>query len=154
MSQNQHTQNANELWMYFQNVISWTQLTFPNYRREMKGVEWGRLYNQFKDGQYNTDDLEAEITTLMMDEDVTKKSGIYEYVLTRDEKHLNIRVFTDNMKREAYERQGGVCAVCGKRFDLHEMEADHITPWIEGGKTNTENCQMLCRDDNRRKGKL
>jgi hypothetical protein len=154
MSEHQPEQNANELWLYFQNVISWVGLTFPHYRKEMKGVEWGRLYNQFKDEKFDTEKLEAEITTLMMDEDVTKKSGIYEYVLMRDEKYLSIRAFTDNMKREAYERQKGVCVKCGNHFELNEMEADHITPWIEGGKTNADNCQMLCRDDNRRKGKV
>lgn len=154
MSENQHAQNANELWMYFQNVINWAQLTFPHYRREMKGVDWGKLYNTYKDEQYDTDALESEVQKLMMDEDVTKKSGIYEYVLTRDEKYLNIRTFTDNMKREAYERQSGTCVACGKQFDISEMEGDHITPWVEGGKTTADNCQMLCRDDNRRKGKI
>ncbi len=153
MAKHQHDQNANELWSYFQNVISWTRLTFPKYRKEMKGLDWGRFYNQFKDDKFDTDKLEAEVTQLMMDEDVTKKSGIYEYVLTREEKCLNIRAFTDNMKREAFERQKGVCPDCGKHFEIEEMEADHITPWVEGGKTNADNCQMLCRDDNRRKGK-
>lgn len=81
------------------------------------------------------------------------KSGIYEYVLTREEKYLSIRAFTDNMKREAYERQAGVCAVCGDHFEFSEMEADHVTPWVEGGQTSAENCQMLCREDNRRKGR-
>ena len=87
----------------------------------------------------------------MMDEDVTKKSGIYPYVLDGQEKHLNIRAFTPNQKREAYERQKGICPVCGKQFEIDEMEADHITPWHEGGKTNAANCQMLCREDNRRR---
>ena len=86
---------------------------------------------------------------LMMDEDVTKKSGIYRYVLTRDEKYLSIRAFTDNQKREAYERQSGICIKCNKHFELSEMEADHITPWRLGGKTLAENCQMLCMADNR-----
>ncbi len=153
MSTHQHHQNANELWMYFQSVINWVSLTFPHYRKEMKGVDWGKLYNAYKDEKYDTDVLEAEILKLMMDEDVTKKSGIYEYVLTRDPKYLSIRAFTDNMKREAYERQVGICVACGQHFELSEMEADHITPWVEGGHTNATNCQMLCRDDNRRKGK-
>ena len=100
---------------------------------------------------YDTAALDSEIRSLMADEDVTKKSGIYLYVLTREEKHLNIRVFTPQMKREAYERQNGICSVCGKHFDIAEMEGDHITPWVEGGRTSAENCQMLCREDNRRK---
>ena len=86
-----------------------------------------------------------------MDDDVTKKSGIYPYVLTGEERHLNIRPFTPQQKREAYERQEGFCVVCGEHFEIDAMEADHITPWHSGGKTNPENCQMLCRDDNRRK---
>lgn len=87
----------------------------------------------------------------MQDEDVTKKSGIYPYILTKDERYLSIRAFTDNQKREAYERQQGICPVCGEHFDIREMEADHITPRSQGGKTTVENCQMLCRDCNRRK---
>ena len=117
----------------------------------MKGIEWGSLYNEFKEKPFDTDKLENKITTLMMDEDVTKKSGIYPYVLRRDEKYLNIRAFTDNQKREAYERQEGICTKCKNHFELYEMEADHITPWHEGGKTEPSNCQLLCKDDNRRK---
>ncbi len=111
----------------------------------------GRLYNQFKDEKLDTDKLETEIAELMQDEDVTKKSGIYPYVLIRKESYLSIRAFTDKMKREAYERQEGICVKCGEHFGIEKMEADHITPWHEGGKTISENCQMLCKDDNRRK---
>ena len=87
----------------------------------------------------------------MMDDDVTNKKGIYEFVLSGKEKHLNIRTFTDNQKRESYERQKGICVVCKDNFELKEMEADHITPWHSGGKTSADNCQMLCKEDNRRK---
>lgn len=76
---------------------------------------------------------------------------IYPYVLDGDERHLNIRAFSDNMKREAYEKQKGVCVKCKKKFPLEEMEADHITPWHKGGKTDAKNCQLLCVGDNRRK---
>jgi hypothetical protein len=151
MAKHQHDKNADELWNYFQNVIAWVRKTFPNYRREMANVNWGELYNQFKDKKLNTEKLEKEITELMQDEDVTKKSGIYEYILTRNEKFLNIRSFTEKQKREAYEKQKGVCVKCGEHFEIEEMEADHITPWHEGGKTTAENCQMLCKLDNRTK---
>ena len=90
----------------------------------------------------------------MKDEDVTKKSGIYTYVLTRQQKWLNIRGFSDKERREAYERQNGVCVKCGEHFDIAQMDADHITPWVDGGKTEAANCQMLCRECNRRKGKF
>ena len=151
MSIHQHDPNANELWTYFRNVIEWVKLTFTNYRKEMKGINWGVLYNQFKNNTYDTDKLEQEIQTLMIDDDVTNKKGIYFYVLTRNEKYLNIRAFTENQKRSAYEKQNGICKTCGKHFDIKEMEADHITPWHAGGKTSVDNCQMLCKDCNRRK---
>lgn len=151
MAKNQNEPNANELWLYFQSVINWVKTVFPKYRREMKGIEWGFLYNEFKDKKLDSKKLETEIALLMEDEDVTKKKGIYHYVLTRKEKHLNIRAFSPNQKREAYERQKGICPVCEEHFEIQEMEADHITPWHEGGKTSTENCQMLCKEDNRRK---
>lgn len=149
MAKNQHKPNANELWLYFQSVINWIRVVFPKYRKEMKGVSFGPLYNTYKDKEFDAKKLEEEISELMQDEDVTKKAGIYEYVLTRKERYLSIRTFTDKQKRESYERQKGICVKCGVKFELNEMEADHITPWHEGGKTTGENCQMLCKYDNR-----
>ena len=151
MGKHQHEPNANELWLYFQQVINWVKVVFPNYRNEMKGIDWGSLYNEFKDQNFDSAKLEIEVSKLMQDDDVTNKKGIYTYVLTRKEKHLNIRAFSLNQKREAFERQKGVCVVCKETFEINGMEPDHITPWHEGGKTNAENCQMLCREDNRRK---
>jgi hypothetical protein len=151
MAEHQHDPNANELWTYFQNVINWVNLTFPNYRKEMKGVSWGPLYNKFRAEKLDTKKLEEKIVQLMQDEDVTKKSGIYDYVLTGSERALSIRAFSDNMKREAYERQKGVCPTCNKHYDIGGMEADHITPWSKGGKTTSANCRMLCKADNRTK---
>ena len=151
MAKHQHDLSADGLWSYFQKVIMWVRQTFTNYRREMSSVEWGKLFNEFKDKKLSADKLETKIQKLMQDEDVTKKSGIYEYVLTGDERYLNIRTFNDKEKREAYERQKGICIKCGKHFEIEEMEADHVRPWGEGGKTTAENCQMLCKEDNRRK---
>lgn len=151
MAEHQHEPNSNELWLYFQSVLNWVKAVFPNYRKEMKGIEWGFLYNQLHTKKYDSKKIEKEITELMQDEDVTNKKGIYPYVLTRNEKYLNIRAFSDNQKREAYERQKGICVKCGDHFEIDEMEADHIKPWREGGKTIASNCQMLCKDDNRRK---
>lgn len=151
MATHQHDQNANELWTYFQNVINWVNLTFPNYRKEMKGVAWGPLYNRFKDENLDTVALEARVASLMQDEDVSRKPGIYDYVLSGSERALSIRAFTDNMRREAFERQKGICPACTKPFEIGEMEADHITPWSKGGKTIAANCQMLCKADNRTK---
>jgi len=144
MSVHQHDPNANELWTYYQSIINWVTLTFTHYRREMKGIDWGGLYRKFKDNLYDTAVLEQEIQALMTDEDVTSRKGIYPYVLTREEKYLNIRAFTDSQKRAAYERQKGICAKCRGHFEPREMEDDHIKPWIKGGKTIPENCQMIC----------
>lgn len=153
MGNNQHETNANELWLYFQGVINWVKALFPNYRKEMKGLDWGLWYNKLKDGKFDSAKLEEEVSRLMQDEDVTNRRGIYEYVLFGDEKHLNIRTFRESDKRYAYESQLGICVRCGKHFPIEEMEADHITPWCEGGKTEKENCQMLCRRCNREKGR-
>lgn len=151
MAKHQHDPNANELWTYFRNVIEWVQMTFTTYRKEMKGINWGELYDTYKDQMFDTKQLEEEIKKLMADDEVTKKSGIYKYVLTRDEKYLSIRNFTDSQKRTAYERQNGVCAECGKHFEIDETEPDHITPWSKGGKTELDNCQILCVNCNRTK---
>lgn len=154
MNSHQQDPNANELWTYFQNVINWVELTFgcpKNYRREMKGVDWGALYDKYKNVMYDAAALESEVAALMADDDVTNKKGIYPYVFSRNQSMLSIRAFTGNQKREAYERQNGVCIKCGRQFNLDDMEGDHITPWSKGGKTVSDNCQMLCSDCNRRK---
>ena len=154
MGLHQNDVNANELWLYFQGIISWIKITFPKKRKEMKGINWGFLHNQFKDKELNVNELEEEIVNLMQDRDVTNKPGIYSYVLTREEKYLNIRAFDENHKREAYEKQKGICVVCNKHFEFNEMEADHIDPWSKGGPTTSENCQLLCKEDNRRKSSI
>ena len=122
---------ATELWLHFQKVVNWIETYFPKYRREMKGLEWGRFYKEFSARTYDPKTLERQTATLMADKEVQKKSGIYEYLLsdgTRKEK-LNLRTFDDDEKREVYERQKGVCPVCGKHFEYEEMEGDHIVPW-------------------------
>ncbi len=152
MATHQHDASANPLWLYFQKVIAWVQATFPRYRREMKGVEWGLLFNEYENANLNPTEVEEIVAALMADEDVTKKKGIYAYVLTGQEKWLNIRAFSPAMRREAYERQKGICPVCKEHHEIEGMEADHITPWHLGGKTEAANCQMLCLADNRSKG--
>lgn len=151
MSEHQHDTDANELWMYYQDVLDWVKRLFPVYRKEMKGLEWGLLFNEYKDQRYNSDKLELEVQRLMQDDDVSDKKGIYRYLITGKEKYLNIRTFSDSQKRESYERQKGICSNCKEHFEITEMEADHITPWHVGGKTTADNCQMLCRECNRRK---
>ncbi|MCD4654508.1 DUF262 domain-containing protein [bacterium] len=151
MATHQHDQNASPLWIYFQSVITWVSATFTKKRKFMKGVNWGTLYTQYKDEKYNKEKTEEATAKLILDDDVTKNSGIYPYILTRDEKYLSIRAFSDAMKQKVFEKQKGKCVKCGNEFEISEMEADHITPWYEGGKTTEENCQMSCKEDNRRK---
>ena len=114
-------------------------------------MDWGGLYGQLKDESLDPKALEDEVARLTIDDDVTRKAGIYAYLLTGEERHLSIRAFTPAMKQRAFEIQKGICKVCAKAFEIAHMEADHITPWAEGGKTIPENCQMLCKDCNRRK---
>ena len=156
MMKHQHEPKAQDLWDYFQRVIEWVETLFPTYRKEMEGLPWGIYYNRYHKNTYNPIALEQEIATLMADEDVTKKRGIYKYVLEKaigndDPSVLGIRAFGDSQKRTIYEQQGGICPHCGKKFDYEEMEGDHINPWSKGGKTELANLQMLCQACNRRK---
>lgn len=150
MSKNQQKPTAVELWNYFQNVISWVDATFPNkIVKLMKGRPWGELYNEFKDAPLDPNKLEKEIKKLIADDDVTDQKGIYQYVLTRKEKFLNIRAFSDQIKLRVYKKQNGKCNKCKKEFDISDMDGDHIKKWTNGGKTLESNCQMLCVSCNR-----
>ena len=151
MGWHQDENSAEPLWDYFQSVIDWIKATFTTKRSFMKGVDWGSLHNAHRDVVLDADAIEKETAQLVFDDDVSRKAGIYSYILTRDERHLNIRAFTDGVKQQVYEKQAGICANCREHFEMNAMEADHIRPWSDGGKTNEENCQMLCKNCNREK---
>lgn len=148
MAEHQNDSNANELFVFFNNVLEWAYKTFPTYRKEMKGLNWGKLYKTYHQNQYDTTELESEINRLMGDDDVTSKKGIYEYLLSNKaddkERLLSIRAFTESQKRTAYEKQNGKCPICGEVFKMEEMQGDHIQEWSRGGKTTLENLQMVC----------
>lgn len=153
MSKHQHDPSAVQLWNYFRSVIEWVQAIFPKYRKEMKGLPWGLFFNTH--GQRTDLDpkvLELQIRRLYGDEDVTRKSGVYEYLLTGDERKLSIRAFDRRDMMTAYVRQQHKCAICGKTFEFEKMHGDHIIPWSKGGHTTPDNLQMLCTTCNLRKG--
>ena len=152
MGRHQHDSTAVALWNHFRSVIDWVKATFTVYRKEMMGVDWGPLYNHFKDADLDPAAIEEETAKLMEDEHIDRKAGIYPYLLDRDERHLKLRSFSKKIKREVFEAQKGVCRHCGETFRFEEMEGDHIDPWSEGGQTTADNCQMLCKPCNRRKG--
>ena len=152
MAKHQNEPTAQALWSYFRSVIEWVDAIFPKKRKEMKGLAWGLFYNKHgKRTDLDPKALEVEIQRLMGDEDVTKKSGIYEYLLTGSERALSIRAFDRRDALAAYEKQHHKCAICGEEFEFEEMQADHIKPWSKGGHTTPDNCQMLCRDCNLKK---
>ena len=111
----------------------------------MKGIDWGMLYNQYHENDYDPAALEKEIVSLIDNEEVTNHKGIYYYLFDRKESHLSLREFDDKMKRKKYEEQKGICSLCGQHYEFTEMQGDHIVPWSRGGKTVYENLQMLCR---------
>ena len=153
MAAHQHDPNSNNLWTYFQNVINWATTNFnpTKFRNIMKGLDWAKFYDENKDRTLDTENLAKRITALLQDGDVQRRKGVIPYVLTGDERHLNLRAFPDDIKLSVWAKQNHKCAICGKEFDYEFMEGDHITPWCEGGRTLIENCQMLCRECNRRK---
>ena len=154
MAQHQHDPNANNLWTYFQNVLNWaiTNFDMKKFKRIMKGLDWALYYDQYHDKTLDTVALAQEISKLMRDSEIQKPAGIIPYVLTGDERHLDLRGFPEDIKLAVWEQQHHICPLCGKEFDFEFMEGDHIKPWREGGRTVIENCQMLCRDCNRHKG--
>ena len=148
--------DADEIWQYFQDVIHWVEKIFPKYYADMKGIDWCHLYNEYHNKSYNSKNMAEEVIRLHDDKEVQKKSGIYEYLLSRDDnpfaaKLLSLRTFDEDDKMAVYERQGHKCALCGREFEYSEMAGDHIKPWSKGGKTEIDNLQLLCRDCNSKK---
>lgn len=158
MQMHQHDVDAQELWQYWQAVFDWVKRAFPNQDsarvRLMRGLPWGRFYNRYKEHKLNAAALEKRIVELIQDEEVTSQRGIFEYLLTGNERSLNLRTFDEKTKQAKYAQQGGICPQCPPEkaaYQFNEMEADHVDPWHDGGKTNLENCQMLCKHHNRLK---
>lgn len=162
MAMHQHDADANDLWLYFQTVINWARMLFPQKRKGLTDCqEWGYLYNRYGQNTYNSNTLGEDVKRLVMDDDVTKKAGIIPYVLSgrtrHDEKHLSIRAFTEAQKLRAYEKQGHKCPRCQEEgieteYAFEDMQGDHIIPWCQGGRTVDDNLQMLCRKCNNDKG--
>lgn len=152
MGKHQNETSAEHLWDHFEAVIDWVERCFPNYRKPMKGINWGELYDEYKNQELNPEEVEEKIKALIGDEEVKNQKGIYRYIFTRDEKDLNLRTFSKEVKQRVYENQNGKCLDCKKEFKISEMDADHIVPWSKGGKTEEDNCQVLCRKCNQQKG--
>lgn len=170
MSTHRQCDNINELMTYFDAVIEWIDAVFANTKSEMKGLEWGRLYETFHKNSYNTKQIADKVEELYADTYVRSKKGVFEYILggCSDSKLLEIRVFDDATKKSVYARQtkeaqaNGTsnCPLCAlghennrtKIWDLKDMDADHVTAWSRGGATDISNCQMLCKSHNRAKG--
>ena len=156
MSKHQPEPDAQELWQYWQEVFAWVERVFPNQNsaraRLMKGLPWGKFYNRHKGDKLNAATFEARIDELILDDEIGNHRGIYEYLLTGNERTLNLRAFDEKMRQVGYAKQSGICPHCPPEqglWELDEMEADHIDPWHAGGKTVQENCQMLCKHHNR-----
>jgi hypothetical protein len=170
MSQHRNDNNINELKTYFNSVIDWASTVFKDPEKEMQGLEWGKLYEQYHSQSYVPEKVSTAVGRLYADPYVKKKRGIFEYILggQQDTKLLEVRVFDDATKHSVYEKQTSdakangksncpLCAVGNnanksKIYKFDEMDADHVSAWSKGGGSSAENCQMLCVTDNRAKG--
>lgn len=147
MSKHQADISIVEIWNYYCDVLVWARNIFPTVRKGMTdSVEWGILYNKYKDNYYDATKIEEEINKLLLDSEITNKKGIIEYILSNHDtvKQLSLRQFSEAEKMHKYEEQHGECAHCHKHFEYNEMQGDHIVPWSKGGKTTLDNLQMLC----------
>jgi len=170
MSSHRNDTTINELKAYFNAVIDWTSTVFTDVLPEMRGLEWGRLYETYHSQSYDPRMMADDVRKLAADEYVTNLKGIIEYLLggSTDKKLLALRLFDDKTKRVAYNKQTqeakatgeSNCPLCAigdnpnknRIYELKEMDADHVSAWSKGGDTSADNCQMLCTTHNRAKG--
>ncbi len=170
MSANRYEKNINELKAYFNAVIDWVSTVFTDVLPEMKGLEWGRLYEEHHGKSYDPKKISDEVKKLAADPYVTKGKGIFEYLLggSVETKFLEVRVFDTPVKRVAYAKQTQAaegkgesnCPLCAignnankaRIYKIDEMDADHISAWSKGGESSAKNCEMLCTTHNRAKG--
>ena len=170
MSAHRYDNNIDELRTYFNSVIDWVSTTFINVSKEMRGLNWGRLYDEYHGNPYNPNEVQDKVVQLYSDPYVKDHKGIFEYILggEKDTKLLNIRVFDEATKQRVYRKQTeeaekkGIsnCSYCAigheankaRIYRLDEMEADHVAAWSKGGTTSEENCELLCKSHNRAKG--
>lgn len=170
MSAHRNDDNIAELKQYFTTVIDWVSSVFQNIEPEMRGLEWGRLYEKYHRQAYDPKIIESKVKELYADPYVKNRKGIFEYVLGGcvDTKLLDVRVFDEATKRAVYAQQTqhaeashtSNCPLCAlghdannsKIWKLSDMDADHVTAWSKGGATDIKNCQMLCKSHNRAKG--
>ena len=170
MSRHRYDKNITELKAYFNSVIDWVSSVFVDVESEMRGLEWGRLYEAYHKTSYNPTKVSKEVQKLYGDPYVKNRKGIFEYILggSVDTKLLDVRVFDDATKKSVYSTQTAKaeangksnCPLCAighdanksKIWKLSEMDADHVAAWSKGGATNIKNCQMLCKTHNRAKG--
>ena len=170
MSRHRKDTNIKELKTYFNSVIEWVSSVFTDVESEMKGLEWGRLYEKYHKKAYNSSTVSKELKKLYSDPYIKNPKGIFEYILgdSEDTKLLEVRVFDEATKKDVYleqttkaEKKGtSNCSYCaighdsnkGKIWKLGEMDADHVTAWSKSGKTIAKNCEMLCKTHNRAKG--
>lgn len=158
-------EDASELWQYFSQVLEWVRSKFVSYNKALKGMDWGAIYEAYQNGDYDgniikksASEINDEIVKLIGDDEVTTRmKGIYQYIIFGDGKYLQIREFDEKTARATYEKQHHQCPYCiregnMKEYAFKEMHADHIKPWSKGGKTNDDNCQMLCSAHNESKG--
>jgi 5-methylcytosine-specific restriction endonuclease McrA len=170
MSRHRNDNNINEVKNYFNSVIDWVSTVFTDVESEMRGLEWGRLYEIYKKQPYDPKDISKKVKELYADPYVKNRKGVFEYILggSIDTKLLQVRVFDEATKKSVYAKQTKVaeekgisnCPLCAignntnktKIWKLKEMDADHVTAWSKGGATEKENCEMLCKTHNRAKG--
>jgi hypothetical protein len=170
MSQHRKKENINEVKNYFTSVIEWVSAVFTDVENEMRGLEWGRLYEEYHGKSYNPKKVSEKLKELYADPYVKNRRGIFEYILggSKDTKLLEVRVFDEATKNIVYKKQTELaekkgtsnCPHCSighdsnksKIWKLSEMDADHVTAWSKGGATDIKNCQMLCKTHNRAKG--
>lgn len=118
-------------------VLRQSNLAKPEEKQDPTLIEFGRLMQQ------GTNDLNS----------LTRRVSLLRRFFLLDHPEVSVRdkkrSFTEEERIAIWILGKKRCAICKRKVELEEMQADHHEQWAHGGATSLENGRALCENCNK-----